>query len=298
MPTRTISPPDGPIDLAGTLFPLRRGYQDPTTVIAGTEALRALRTPDGAATIHLRAVGPLIEAEAWGPGADRVLADAPDLVGANDDWTGFEPHHEVVRRLRREHPGLRLTRTAAVTATLIPAICEQKVTGADARRAYRLLTQEVAASAPGPGQLLLPPDPALLAELPSFAFHRCGLERRRADVVRGVCARAARLDALSDGSAQDAKDALLRLPGIGPWTVAEVAQRALGDTDALSVGDFHLSQFVGWSLAGRPLDDDGMVELLEPWRPHRYRVVRLLEVSGARKPRFGPRLTIQDHRAH
>ena len=144
----------------GTLFPLRRGYQDPTTAISGAEALRALRTPDGPATLHLRAVGATIEAEAWGPGADRALADAPDLVGANDDWTGFEPHHDVVRRLRHEHPGLRLTRTGAVTATLIPAICEQKVTGVDARRAYRLLTLETAESAPGPGQLLLPPDPS------------------------------------------------------------------------------------------------------------------------------------------
>jgi 3-methyladenine DNA glycosylase/8-oxoguanine DNA glycosylase len=88
------------------------------------------------------------------------------------------------------------------------------------------------------------------------------------------------------------------VPGIGAWTVAEVAQRALGDADALSVGDYHLSAFVGWALAGRPLDDDGMVELLERWRPHRYRVVRLLECSGFRKPRFGPRLTVQDHRTH
>ncbi|MGZ5290415.1 MAG: DNA-3-methyladenine glycosylase family protein [Actinomycetota bacterium] len=290
MPARTISPTDGPIDLAGTLFPLRRGYQDPTTAISGAEALRSLRTQDGPATIHLRAVGRTIEAEAWGPGADRALAGAPDLVGANDDWAGFEPHHEVVRRLRHEHPGLRLTRTAAVTATLIPAICEQKVTGADARRAYRLLTQETGESAPGPGQLLLPPDPALLAELPSFAFHRCGLERRRADVVRGICARAARLDALADGSPEDAKDALLRLPGIGPWTVAEVARLALGDPDAVSVGDFHLPNLVAWLLAGEPrATDERMLELLAPYEGHRGRVQRLLEASGMHAPRYGPR---------
>ncbi|MGZ5350791.1 MAG: DNA-3-methyladenine glycosylase family protein [Actinomycetota bacterium] len=290
MPARTISPTDGPIDLAGTLFPLRRGYQDPTTAISGAEALRSLRTQDGPATIHLRAVGRTIEAEAWGPGADWALTGAPDLVGANDDWGGFEPHHEVVRRLRHEHPGLRLTRTAAVTATLIPAICEQKVTGADARRAYRLLTQETGESAPGPGQLLLPPDPALLAELPSFAFHRCGLERRRADVVRGICARAARLDALADGSPEDAKDALLRLPGIGPWTVAEVARLALGDPDAVSVGDFHLPNLVAWLLAGEPrATDERMLELLAPYEGHRGRVQRLLEASGMHAPRYGPR---------
>ena len=97
---------------------------------------------------------------------------------------------------------------------------------------------------------------------------------------------------------EQAAQRLRAVPGIGAWTVAEVAQRALGDTDALSVGDYHLSQAVGWALTGRPVDDDGMVALLEPWRPHRYRVVRLIELSGARKPRFGPRMTVQDHRAH
>jgi 3-methyladenine DNA glycosylase/8-oxoguanine DNA glycosylase len=96
----------------------------------------------------------------------------------------------------------------------------------------------------------------------------------------------------------DAARRLFAVPGIGAWTVAEIAQRALGDADAVSVGDYHLSQFVGWALAGRPVDDDGMLELLEPWRPHRYRVVRLLECSGFAKPRFGPRLTIQDHSRH
>jgi 3-methyladenine DNA glycosylase/8-oxoguanine DNA glycosylase len=299
MRTRTITPPDGPIDLAGTLFPLRRGYQDPTTAISGTEALRSLRTPDGPATIHLRAVGAAIEAEAWGPGADRALADAPDLVGADDDWTGFEAHHDVVRRLRHEHPGLRLTRTGAVTATLIPAICEQKVTGADARRAYRLLTQETAESAPGPGQLLLPPDPARLAELPSFAFHRCGLERRRADVVRGVCARAARLDTLASASPDDATDTLLRLPGIGPWTVAEVARLALGDPDAVSVGDFHLPNLVAWLLAREPRGTDArMLELLAPYAGHRGQVQRLLEASGMHAPRYGPRAETRSIAGH
>ena len=51
---------------------------------------------------------------------------------------------------------------------------------------------------------------------------------------------------------------------------------------------------VGWTLIGRPVDDAGMVELLEPVRPHRYRAVRLLEVSGlAVEPRRGARLPVQ-----
>jgi 3-methyladenine DNA glycosylase/8-oxoguanine DNA glycosylase len=285
-----MRPSDGPIDLARTLFPLRRGHQDPTTAIAGGEAIRALRTPEGPATLHVRAVGGTLEAEAWGPGAERALADAPDLVGANDDWADFRAHDDLIRRLRRQHPGVRLTRTRAVTAALIPAICEQKVTGADARRAYRLLTQETAESAPGPGQLLLPPDPSRVVGLPSFVFHRCGLERRRADVVRGVCERAGKLDALADAPRGEAQATLLRLPGIGPWTVAEVARLALGDPDAVSVGDFHLPNLVAWALAGEPRgSDERMLELLAPYQGHRARVQLLLEASGIHAPRYGPR---------
>ena len=86
----------------------------------------------------------------------------------------------------------------------------------------------------------------------------------------------------------------MSLPGVGVWTAAEVAQRAFGDADALSVGDYHIPKMIGWTLIGRAVDDAGMLELLEPMRPHRHRVVRLLEVSGlAREPRRGPRLPVQ-----
>jgi 3-methyladenine DNA glycosylase/8-oxoguanine DNA glycosylase len=294
MPTRTITPHDGPIDLAGTLFPLRRGLRDPTTVIDGGQVLRSLRTPDGAATLHLRLVDGRVEAEAWGPGADRALEDAPMLIGARDDWSSFEPQHEAVRRLRKEHPGLRLTRTGAVMATLLPAICEQKVTGREAWRAYRLLTLAVHEPAPGPGGLAMPPDPARIAALPSFRFHRCGLDGRRADTVRLACQRASRIDALATRPVDEAKAALMRLPGIGPWTTAEVARLAFGDPDAVSVGDFHLPHLVSWLLAGEPRGTDArMMELLAPYGGQRGRVQRLLEASGAHAPRFGPRTEVR-----
>jgi 3-methyladenine DNA glycosylase/8-oxoguanine DNA glycosylase len=86
-------------------------------------------------------------------------------------------------------------------------------------------------------------------------------------------------------------------PGIGPWTAAEVTLRALGDPDAVSVGDFHLPNVVAFALAGEPRGDDArMLELLEPWRGHRARVVRLLEASGIEAPKFGPRYAASDRR--
>ena len=93
--------------------------------------------------------------------------------------------------------------------------------------------------------------------------------------------------------------------GTGGWHAGsgadERAVRVLADRGyptahrAAQVGDYHLSTMIGWTLLGRPIDDDEMVELLETMRPHRYRVVRLLEVSRlARLPRRGARLPVQN----
>jgi 3-methyladenine DNA glycosylase/8-oxoguanine DNA glycosylase len=290
MARRTIESLNGPIDLVGTMAPLSRGRGDPTFVIGGGDVLRSTRTPEGPATVWLRMSDETIEAEAWGPGAERALDDVPGWVGVHDDWSSFEPHHDIVRQLRRDHPGLRLTRSGAVTATLIPAICEQRVTGLEARRAYRMLTRAVAEPAPGPGDLVLPPDPARIAALPPLVYHRAGIDMRRARVMRDVCVRADRLDALADRTGEEAGAALMSVPGIGPWTAAEVARLALGDPDAVSVGDYHLPNLVTWLLAGEPRGtDQRMLELLEPYGGHRARVQRLLEAAGVTAPRYGPR---------
>jgi len=290
MPTRTIRLTE-PIDLARTLFPLVRGRGDPTMRVQDDEAIRALRTPDGPATVRVRSTGDAIECEAWGPGADRALDDAPAFVGALDDWSDFRAHDPVVERLRRAHPGLRLPASRAVTATLIPAICEQKVTGLEARRAYRVLARATSEPAPGPWDLLLPPDPARVAALPSAVFHRAGLDGPRGATLRAVCRRGDTVDALVSAGADRAKAGLTTIRGVGAWTVAEVARLAFGDPDAVSVGDFHLPNLVAWLLAGEPRGtDERMLELLAPYEGHRGRVQRLLEASGTHAPRFGPRM--------
>ena len=90
---------------------------------------------------------------------------------------------------------------------------------------------------------------------------------------------------------------LQALPGIGPWSAGKVALVALGNADAVWVGDFHLPNIVCWALAGRARgDDDAMLELLEPYRGHRGRVLRLLVNGGVRAPSFGPRMPIRSIR--
>ena len=293
MPERLIAT-TVPIDLAGTLFPLCRGAGDPTMRVGRGDAWRTMRTPDGPATLHLRSLGSDIRAEAWGPGADWALEAAPGLVGALDDDTGFEPHHTVISELWRHHRGVRITRSGSILHTLIPTILEQKVTGTQARRAYRAMVLQTSEAAPGASGLLLPPDPARIAATPYFVFHPWGVERRRAETVRAACAQASRLEDAASLPLEQAKARLGALPGVGPWTVAEVARLTLGDADAVSVGDYHLPNVVCWALAGRARGTDAqMLELLEPYRGHRGRVQRLLEAGHVSAPAFGPRMEIQ-----
>jgi len=257
--------------------------------------VRATRTPEGPATERLCHLGDEVEIEAWGPGAEWALDAAPDLVGERDDPEPLRPEHPLLRDLLRRLPGLRMGRSNAVFEALVPAILEQKITGLEAGRVRRRLLQRYGEPAPGPvdvaAGLLVPPPPESLAALPYHAFHPLGLERRRAETIIRLAARATALEALVARPPDEARTRLETLPGIGPWTAAETARIALGDPDAVSVGDFHLPNLVCWALAGEPRGDDRrMLELLEPYVGQRGRVQRLLEASGISAPRFGPRM--------
>ena len=285
-----VSCPTG-IDLPLTLAPIAHGRGDLTMRFGPDGIWRATRTAAGAATLRLRVAEGGVAVAAWGPGASAAVELAADLVGAHDDPSALVPQHRVIGELVRRFPGLRLPRTNRPFEALLPAICEQKVTGVEARAAFRGIVATYGEPAPGPAGLRLPPAPETLAPLPYFAFHRFGLERRRADLIR----RAAQLTTRLEGASMDEAYARMRaLPGIGPWTLAEVGRIAFGDPDALSVGDFHLPNLVAWALARQPRADDArMLELLEPYRGQRGRVQRLLEASGIRAPRYGPRLAPQ-----
>ncbi len=295
--------PDHPVDVGTTLAPLGRGRGDPCHRATPDGALwRASRLPTGPVSYRLLQRGPrTIFCEAWGPGAPELVTGLPELLGGRDDPAGFEPGHPLLHEAHRHHPGLRVPRTGRVFEALVPAVLEQKVTGRQARAAWRWLVGRYGTPAPGPVPpgLRLPPGPEGWRRIPSWDWHRAGVEPSRSATIVACARVAARLEECVDLPPAEAEHRLRLMPGVGVWTAAEVAQRAWGNADALSVGDYHLAGFVGWSLLGRPLDDAGMVDFLNPWRPHRYRVVRLLELSPrARKPRFGPRMTIQDHRHH
>jgi 3-methyladenine DNA glycosylase/8-oxoguanine DNA glycosylase len=267
------------------------------------QAWRAMRTPDGPATLRLTTIGPgRVRAEVWGDGAGWAIARGRSLIGADDELLSalasiadVVGRHRLLADLVRQRPTLlRIGRTGLVWESLLPAILEQKVTGDEARRAWRHLLREHGEPAPGPGAelgLRVPPAGATLAALPYYTYHSAGVEQRRSETIRRVADQAARLEAIVEMSVADAYQRLVAIPGVGAWTAAEVAFRALGHADAVSVGDFHLPHQVSWALAGeRRGSDERMLELLEPFRPHRGRIVRLIEASGVGPERRGPRL--------
>ena len=294
-----------PYRLAVTLATHRRGTGDPAFRIEQSGAVWvATRRASGAVTLFLQPVVGGVRVRGWGPGATEAVSEAGALLGADDDPAALVPVHPAVIEGARRGCGLRIGRSGAVFEALLPAILEQKITGDEARRTYRALIRVHGEDAPGPPGLRLPPAPNVLASLPYHAFHPLGLERRRAELVRAVAREAPRLERLAvvvssatPGPPRDvalawAYAALRAVPGIGPWTAAEVGFRAFGDPDAISVGDFHIPNMICWALAGEPHGtDERMLELLEPYRGQRARVARLLERTGARAPRYGPRLS-------
>ncbi|OBH26071.1 3-methyladenine DNA glycosylase [Mycobacterium sp. E342] len=294
---RTVTFP-GAVSFGHTLAPLRRGFGDPCFQASGDGAIwRTSLLPTGPVTARIsRAAVNAAHCVAWGGGAPEFIERLPALLGMHDEASDFAPVDPVVADAHRRVPHLRLGRTGLVLEALIPAIIEQRVPGADAFRSWRLLVSKYGSPAPGPApvRMRVPPPADVWRRIPSWEFHRANVDPRRAQTLVTCARRADSLERLTSRPAAGAREALMSLPGVGEWTAAETAQRAFGDADALSVSDYHVPKMIGWTLLGRPVDDAGMLELLEPMRPHRHRVVRLLEASGlAYEPRRGPRLPVQ-----
>jgi 3-methyladenine DNA glycosylase/8-oxoguanine DNA glycosylase len=294
---RTLTFP-GPVSPGHAIGPYRRGPGDPCLQLAADGVIwRTSLCDSGPVTARIGRVAPnQVACLAWGAGAVEFVEGLPDLLGQNDDVSDFRPTEPTIAAAWQRVPHLRLGRSGRVLEALVPAILEQRVPGADAFRAWRLLVTKFGSPAPGPApaHMRVPPSAEVWRRIPSWEFHRANVDPGRARTVVGCAVRAESLERLRGRGFAEARTALSSLPGVGVWTAAETAQRAFGDPDALSIGDYHLSNMIGWTLLGHPVDDVEMVRLLEPVRPHRHRAVRLLEASGlAVLPRRGPRLPIQ-----
>ncbi|WP_312885886.1 DNA-3-methyladenine glycosylase family protein [Streptomyces physcomitrii] len=290
----------GPLDLGLVLGPLRRGPVDPS-FRAGRDGTvwRSCLTPEGPGTLRVAAAGGRAEAEAWGPGADWLLDRLPGLLGAEDDPAAFVPRHRLLAHSRHRRPGLRLTRTGLVLESLIPSVLEQKVTTDEAYRAWRLLVRRYGQPAPGPAEgmpdLYVMPEPRRWALIPSWEWHRAGVDDKRASSILRAVRVARRLEEAAGMAPEQARARLELVPGIGPWTSAEVVQRSHGAPDEVTVGDLHLPGIIGHALAGnRHADDAEMLRLLEPYAGQRHRAARLILLSGHAPARRTPKMRRTD----
>lgn len=275
-----------PLDLRRTLRPLGGSFADDGWWLTA-------RTPAGPATLHLRRSREAVQGRAWGEGGDWLLKRVSGVIGENDRPTDLVSQHRLVANLVRRHQGYRFGSTSLVMQALVRAVVEQKVTGKEAHRSLRGLVGRFSDPAPGPRPLRLPPDPERLAAAPYWDYHRVGIERRRAETLRRLAADWGRIEAMATMTADQARRRLEAYPGVGRWTSAKTVAVTHGDADAVAVGDFHFKNVVAWHLAARPRGtDDEMLGLLEPFRPHRGRVIRLLETVG-HPPAFGPRVALR-----
>ena len=287
-------------DLRRSVGHLRRGPGDPSHHVRGDDVWRTMSSATGPATLRLRQVAPdRLDVEGWGPGA-------AEAVGGVDSWFVDAPFvlphgaHPKIADAHRRLAGLRTPATGRLMEALVPAILEQKVLGVDAFAAWRRLLHRFGTAAPGPTPVAMRvvPSNESWAAIASWDWHGAGVDPQRYRTVQAAARVGDRLEAV--GAEKDLAAtyrALRSVPGIGAWTAAEVGIRALGDADAVSWGDYHLADLVGTALTGRRVTDTDVPDLLEPYRPHRGHVVRLLQMSPLVRPeRRGPRNARVDHR--
>ena len=288
---------EGPLDLRATLHPIGAVFGDPTLVASATDAVRATRTPDGPATLHVRLASPgCVAARAWGPGADWVLARTRGWLGLDEPPIDLARWAPSVRALARRAAGLRLARTERVFELCVPIVLEQLVSGAEASRAFARLVRRFSERAPGPfDDLWLPLGPDEIRAIPQAAFPACGALPRQGATLLELARRASRVEEAASMDADAAERRLTFFPGVGVWTARSAMLRGMGFADAVPLGDYNLATVVAFHLAGEERADDArMLELLEPFRGERGRVVRWILNGGAMPERRGPRAAMRE----
>lgn len=278
---------------------LRNGTGDPTTQVRlassrGSMAARIERatlTPMGPGTVRVTIDESGVHTvDAWGDGAAWLTERYERLSARTTATPPLRPQHNVVERALHDVGQLRLPASDSPYHELLPAVLGQRITAGEALRQWATLCLRYGDVAPGPLELRLPPRPERLLAIPSWEFHRLGIEQQRARALRVVARHFSYVQRTVGLSGAEARHALTRLPGIGVWTAAVAVGVSHGDPDALPVGDFHVKNTVAWAFTGAPRGtDDEMLATLQPYAGQRWQVVRLLEKSGIAAPKFGPK---------
>jgi 3-methyladenine DNA glycosylase/8-oxoguanine DNA glycosylase len=271
----------------GSSFVMQRvGRLDPTARKEDGRFVKSAATPEGPVTVELTLhERGTVRAQAWGPGARYALERVSAWVGNEDRPETFAPENETIKRLARVAGGIRLGRSPFPFDLHAALVVQQRVTFAEAAESFRRIAREHGHVAPGPFGTVIFPGYDVLRRIPSYEYRRLGLDTKRAAALIEAARLAPRVVRAAERGLQEARRYLMAIPGTGPWTTELLLGLGFGDADALPLGDVHLPHDVTFALTGEPWGSDArMVELLEPFRPNRFRVLRLITLAGPRRP--------------
>jgi len=279
-----------PYDLRRTMAGIRLGAHDPTIRTEDHHVAIALQTPEGAVSLGVTELAHSLEVRTWGAGTDWVAPRLPGLLGLKDNASAFDPIPGAVRKLWHRFPGAHLPKLPRVFHRLVQVTLLQLVPWRDACRSWGRLVKDLGEASPGPHDVRLPPSSTTLAATSDDTLVALGIRPKQARTVRRLAKYATRLERDAEAGSDELAKRLELIPGIGPWTIAYVRASALGCPDAVLLGDYNLPNTVAYILAGEPrASDERMLELLEPYCGHRFRVIRLVWMNGVSAPRRGPR---------
>ena len=186
---------------------------------------------------------------------------------------------EVLAPLVAKAPGRRVPRTVDEQELALRAVLGQQVSTAAARthagRLAAVLGEPITDTAGGLTHLF--PTSAVVAEVDPTTL-ALPQARRRTLIALARALADGKVDVDPGADREQARAALLALPGIGPWTVETVAMRALGDPDAFLPTD--LGVVVLARQLGLP-EGRALVERAQRWRPWRAYAVQHLWAVGA-----------------
>lgn len=196
------------------------------------------------------------ERVAWLTGATRSSAAGARALASD----------AVLRPFVAARPGLRVPGTWDPFELAVRAILGQQVS---VRAAVRL-AQKVAATFGEPlarthdGFSCLFPTAGTLGTAP---LEELGLPRSRAVAIRGLAHAACTGQVSFNRTQVPSADALIAMPGIGPWTAAYIRLRGFGVLDAFPASDLGIRQMLG--SVQDPLASRQVLHVAEPWRPYR-----------------------------
>ncbi len=167
-------------------------------------------------------------------------------------------------------PGLRVPGTVDGFELAVRAILGQQVSVAGARTLAGRIVAAVGEPLTNPVGTLTHffPSPAVLARAD---LNGLGITQNRLNAIRALAESVASGALVLDRQAERARTIaqLQALPGVGPWTAAYIAMRALGDPDALPVTDLGLLRALEHrGLATRPREILAYAEVWRPWRAY------------------------------